>query len=164
MLGLWTGLRGARFRSPLLLRVAVPAAFPSSSPGTCTTWVARPRAPPPRPPPGSLRFHHRKGFSLDVAGPEVVGPVRLPAGERLLSFLWSQKSGLEAGLIKIYPSVSARAVESIPSLPRCLAPLFWSLPTPVWLHMFWSNLRKSKLRKCIMAQNRKQSSRSDQSV
>lgn len=48
-------------------------------------WVMRPRAPPP----GSLRFHNSRGFSSDVAEPEAAGPVRLPAGERFLSFLWS---------------------------------------------------------------------------
>lgn len=86
LLGLWTGLRGARFRSPLLLRVAVPAAFPRSFSRGCAIWVARPRAPPPLPPPGSLRFHQGKGFSSDVARPEVVGPVRLPAVNASLAF------------------------------------------------------------------------------
>lgn len=88
MLGPWRGLRGARFRSPLPLGVAVPAAFPSSFPsgdwgrggyhlGNAPESTAFSR----RSPPGRLRFPHRKGFSSsDVAGPEAAGPAWPPAG------------------------------------------------------------------------------------
>lgn len=93
----------------------------------------------PRSPPGRLRFSHRKGFLLLRRG---------RAGSR----------GARSApcWIGVYAGVSAQAVENTPSLPCGLAPLFWSMPTPAWLHMFWPNLRKHNLRK-----NRKRGGRSD---
>lgn len=148
MLGPWRGLRGARL---LPLGVAVPAAFPSSFPGgdwgrggyhlgcapeSTALWR--------RSPPGRLRFPHRKGFSSsDVAGPEAAGPAWLPAGSESMQVSLHKQSRAS---------------------PACLAhsPLYFGLCPPyAWLHMFWSNLRKHNLRKCIMAQNRERGGRSD---
>lgn len=69
-LGLWTGLRGARFRSPLLLQVVMPASFPSSfsrglhhlgSAPESTAPAPAPWPPPLTPPQGLFLGRGRAG-------------------------------------------------------------------------------------------------------